>query len=138
MKKNHAIAVKIVNSRKPRKSKVKNPLTMTTTARGFSYTEFPDANGQQCSLQRSSAFGGEGGELIWLGVTNRENSFVVLGRTDEARARNGGWGWQQKSLTTMFPDSDINIPDRMHLNQEQVKKLLPALKYFAKHGELPY
>lgn len=133
----NATAVKITNDRRPRKSKVKNPLKMTTTCRGFALSEFEDNNGQLCSLQRSSAFGGKDGELIWLGVTNRENKFSVLGHSDEARANNGGWGWQEKSLTQMFPDSDINIPDRMHLTQKQVKMLLPALKHFAKTGELP-
>lgn len=131
------LVAKIVNDRKPRKSKVKNPLKMTTTGRGFSYTEFEDANGELCFLQRSSAFGGEGGELIWLGVNNPNNTFKVLGRDDAARARNGGWGWQEKSLNTMFPDSDVLISDRMHLTQKQVKALLPALQHFAKTGELP-
>lgn len=110
---------------------------MTTTCRGFAYGEFTDNNGQSCSLQRSSAFGGKDGELIWLGVNNRGNTFSVCGRSDAARANNGGWGWQEKSLSTMFPDSDINIPDRMHLTQKQVKALLPALQHFAKTGELP-
>ncbi len=110
---------------------------MTKTCRGFAYSEFTDNNGQSCSLQRSSAFGGKDGELIWLGVNNKENNFKVLGHDNEARIRNGGWGWQEKSLTPMFPDSDILIPDRMHLTQKQVKALLPALQHFAKTGELP-
>lgn len=133
----NAIAAKIVNDRKPRKSKVKNPLKMTPTCRGFLRGEFTDANGQSCSLQRSSAFGGKDGELIWLGVNNVKGNFSVLGHDDLARLRNGGWGWQEKCLSTMFPNSDINVPDRMHLTQEQVKMLLPALKYFARTGELP-
>ena len=110
---------------------------MTPTCRGFLRGEFTDANGQSCSLQRSSAFGGEGGELIWLGVNNAKGNFSVLGHNDLARLRNGGWGWQEKCLSTMFPESDVNVPDRMHLNQEQVKALLPALQYFVKTGELP-
>ena len=126
------MSTKTVTKRKP-----KTTLPFTRTCRGFAYGEFTDSNGQLCSLQRSSAFGEKGGELIWLGVTNRESKFSVCGRNDSARVRNGGWGWQEKSLETMFPDSDINIPDRMHLTQKQVKALLPALQHFAKTGELP-
>ncbi len=133
----NATAVKIVNDRKPRKSKVKSPIAMTPTCRGFLRGEFTDANGQSCSIQRSSAFGGADGELIWLGVNNVKGNFSVLGHDDLARLRNGGWGWQEKCLSTMFPDSDINVPDRMHLTQKQVKMLLPALQHFAKTGELP-
>jgi hypothetical protein len=129
--------VQIKNIRKPSKAKVKNPIKMTPTCRGFLRGEFTDANGQSCSLQRSSAFGGKGGELIWLGCNNNDGKFVVLGHDDAARARNGGWGWQEKSLKVMFPNSDIGIADRMHLNQEQVKALLPSLQHFAKTGELP-
>ena len=110
---------------------------MTPTCRGFLRGEFKDSNGQSCSIQKSSAFGGEGGELIWLGVNNPKGDFSVLGHDDLARLRNGGWGWQQKNLSVMFPDSDVNVPDRMHLSQAQVKALLPALKHFAKTGELP-
>jgi hypothetical protein len=135
--KNAIRAVKIVNDQKPSEAKVENPIKMTPTCRGFLRGEFTDANGQSCSLQRSSAFGGEGGELIWLGVNNKGNTFRVLGHSDAARDRNGGWGWQEKSLDVMFPDSDVLVPDRMHLSQKQVKMLLPALQYFAETGELP-
>lgn len=120
------------------KKNVKPELKFTTTCRGFSLSEFKDDNGQQCSLQKSSAMATEPeGERIWLGCDNKKSTFKVMGRSDEARARNGGWGWQEKSLETMFPDSDIVIADRMHLTQKQVKLLLPALKHFAKTGELP-
>ncbi len=135
--KNAIRVVRIKNDRKPRKSKVKNPIKMTPTCRGFLRGEFKDANGQSCSIQKSSAFGGEGGELIWLGVNNPKGDFCVLGHDDAARARNGGWGWQEKNLSVMFPDSDVNVPDRMHLSQAQVKALLPSLQHFAKTGELP-
>jgi hypothetical protein len=136
--KNAIRAVKIVNDRKPRKSKVKSPIEMTPTCRGFLRGEFTDSNGQSCSIQRSSAFDDEfGGALIWLGVNNVKGNFSVLGHSNAARTRNGGWGWQEKCLSTIYPDSDINVPDRMHLSQKQVKALLPALKHFAKTGELP-
>lgn len=114
-----------------------NPIKMEPTRRGFLRGEFKDASGQSCSLQRSSSFGDSGGQLIWLGVNNPNGNFSVLGNDDAARERNGGWGWQEKCLSTMFPDSDISVPDRMHLNQEQVKALLPALQHFAETGELP-
>jgi hypothetical protein len=132
--------VKIVNDRKPRKgpkSAAKSSIGLTPTARGFLRGEFKDANGESCSIQKSSAFGEEGGELIWLGVNNSKGNFNVLGRDDEARALTGGWGWQEKSLAQMFPNCDVNVPDRMHLTQKQVKDLLPILQHFVKTGELP-
>ncbi len=114
------------------------PLPLKLTPRGFAYGEFTDKYGQRCSLQKSSRIAnGPGDECIWLGVHNSNGAFKVLGHTDEARARNGGWGWQNKSLSDLFPDSDICVPDRMHLTREMVKMLLPALQHFVKTGELP-
>lgn len=114
------------------------PLPMERTSRGFAYGSFVDKYGQECSLQKSSRMAdGPGDECIWLGVNNNRGEFKVLGHSDAARARNGGWGWQDKCLAEMFPDSDVCVPDRMHLTQEMVKMLLPALQHFAKTGELP-
>lgn len=95
-----------------------------TTARGFQIDTFEDANGVECSLQESSAMHDEG--LIWLGA--REIGLK--------RLRNG---WHDVPLPGR--DEDPNTAylanTRMHLTQSQVRRLLPALTYFAEHGVLP-
>lgn len=93
------------------------------TNRGFGVYEFNDQYGSACSIQESSC----GSEAkIWVGVNTVIPQKCIPGR-----------GW-----VNLVSDSDINDPNtlasgRMHLNQKQVKDMLPLLKYFAKHGCLP-
>ena len=120
----------------PKKSSIK----FERTNRGFALSHFIDKYGQDCSLQESSIFADKDGACIWFGVNNTKGKFHVMPTliSKEKREALGlHFGWNVKSLSTMFPDCDVNTPDRMHLSQKMVKQLLPALQYFAKHGRLP-
>ncbi len=89
------------------------------TERGFKYYEFKDGNGAFCSLQESSAARDEG--LIWFGM-DKEYDGSPVGKF-------------------MPPDQihpeGVHLGARMHLEQSQVKELLPLLVFFVKYGELP-
>lgn len=96
----------------------KPKLKFRPTNRGFMQGKFIDLYGAKCSLQESSL---ATQACIWLGVDEPEVKVLVP-----------NVGWQ-----------DVPIPHgalrsgRMHLTQKMVKKLLPALQYFAKTGYLP-
>ena len=120
--------------------KKKSPLKFGLTNRGFALSHFTDKYGQNCSLQESSIFADKDGACIWFGCNNPDGKFTVLPQlTTDAKRQALGLhpGWNEKSLKEMFPDCDVNTPDRMHLSQKMVKQLLPALKHFAKTGRLP-
>ena len=92
---------------------------MEKTERGFSINEFTDSYGESCSIQKSSA---AMEDLIWLGIDNPKLTIFE----DE----NMG-----KYLITDMPKT-FSVSTRMHLNQEQVKYLLPMLQKFVETGEL--
>lgn len=77
------------------------------TARGFKRIEFDDENGSHCSLQESSL---AKPAAIRFGV-------------DE--------------IGPLMDSRHYGVQLRMHLSQAQVRKLLPALQYFAETGYLP-
>jgi hypothetical protein len=79
------------------------------TERGFRLITFRDRYNQPCSLQESS-LATQG--CVWFGVDARLNL-----NTGE-----------------LLEDSDNH---RMHLTQGQVAELLPYLKHFVEHGDLP-
>ena len=93
------------------------PPVLQTTNRGFSYIEFEDVYGLACSLQKSSS-GNE--DCIWLGISKPEVKHLVP-----------GLGWK----TFHIPEHAL-ISSRMHLNQEQVKMLMPYLQRFVETGDL--
>lgn len=94
-------------------------MKFTETVRGFSYAEFKDSNGEVCTLQESSS----NEPRIWLGA--KEVSVKYLNN-----------GWKELDIPALVGEDFVGN-QRMHLNQEQVKNLLPILQYFAEHGELP-
>ena len=59
--------------------------------------------------------------------------FSILPHSGEAQTRHGV-GWKDLSLKDLYPDCDINIPDRMHLTKKQARKLIPLLQNFVKTG----
>ena len=87
------------------------------TNRGFDLLSFTDRYEDKCSLQKSSlAFE----DCIWLGINDIEPMHLVQGE-----------GWMP------FPiPEDVRINGRMHLTQEQVRKLLPYLQKFVETGEI--
>lgn len=92
-------------------------MNIVKTSRGFSITSFIDSYGEQCSIQKSSNMSDD---FIWIGIDKPKP--IILGRD----------GWTEIQL----PNGALII-GRMHLNRGQVKMILPALMYFALHGELP-
>jgi len=108
---------------------------------GFAYDEFEDKYGERCIIKKSSIVSTcPNDECIWLGVLNREGMIRIFPREpvnpNEGQAK-FGFGPQEKCLYDLLPGCDIEIPSRMHLSQEMVKMLLPALIHFAETGELP-
>lgn len=94
-------------------------MQLRPTNRGFSYAEFKDSNGETCTLQESSSYE----PRIWLGA--KEVSVKYLKN-----------GWRELDIPALTGEDFVGN-QRMHLNQSQVKELLPYLQYFAEHGELP-
>ncbi|OWZ90396.1 hypothetical protein B9J07_27815 [Sinorhizobium sp. LM21] len=89
-----------------------------TTARGFTKASFTDRYGEKCSLQKSSL---ATEDAIWFGIDDPKPLILVQNE-----------GWKEAPL----PEG-ASIGGRMHLTQDQVKALLPALTHFAETGELP-
>ena len=81
------------------------------TNRGFSIFSFKDSYGYDCSIQESSS---ASEPKIWLGIDNAKIT--------------------TKDGSPIDSENMITF-SRMHLNQEQVKKLLPLLENFADTGD---
>ncbi len=86
------------------------------TQRGFGIYEFKDKYGKECSIQKSSL---ATEDAIWLGIDDPEP--MIFGKN----------GWEKYPIP-----EEVSMPTRMHLTQEQVKKILPVLQHFVKTGEL--
>lgn len=98
---------------------------MKTTNRGFDIHEFKDRYGEKCSIQKSSL---ATEDCIWLGI---DEPTVKVMASAYPQIPSDGTGW------VVFPiPKDASISSRMHLSQEQVRKLLPMLTKFAETGEL--
>lgn len=87
------------------------------TNRGFSLIEFEDTYKDKCSIQKSS-YGSE--PRIWFGIDDANPQICIQG---------------QGFVPYKLPE-EVHLTTRMHLNQEQVKQLLPILERFAKTGNL--
>lgn len=95
------------------------------TNRGFTYGDFTDAYGKECSLQESSLAAEEG--HVWFGCDE-----IELKRFEP------GKGWTDVDLRMDGPNGvNHSANTRMHLSQSMVRELLPALQYFAETGRLP-
>lgn len=94
----------------------------TPNRRDEHFGEFEDCNGVACYLQDSSALPHEEGDsMIWFGVEEAEPQRMIPGK-----------GW-----TPVLFSTDVMFTTQMHLNQDQVAALIPALQYFVKRGRLP-
>jgi hypothetical protein len=102
------------------------------TQRGFSYTNFKDRNGRACSIQRSSVADDEG--VIWFGCDDIGRKKFTPNKIE------GGGKWEDVPTPSggcIHGEISYIANTRMHLNQSQVKELLPILQHFAETGELP-
>jgi hypothetical protein len=96
------------------------------TERGFDLINFVDRYDNECSLQKSSlAFE----EAIWLGVDDPDPKIMASQVTLREEPKRTGW------VKYPLPEG-VHCTTRMHLTQEQVKKLLPHLKKFVETGEI--
>lgn len=98
----------------------------TTTTRGFRLDEFTDRYGERCSLQESSL---ASEAAIWFG-------------TEGKVSRMGPHGWEHFTPEDFaeefgYPGQSVLVCSRMHLTQDMVRDLLPALQHFAETGCLP-
>lgn len=102
---------------------------MAKTDRGFEIAEFKDRYDTKCSLQESSL---ATEAAIWLGVDDADPQIMA---TDAIKlgiptCRTTGW--------VPYPiPKEVLLSTRMHLTQDDVLNLLPALIYFVEHGHLP-
>ncbi len=104
------------------------PVESTKTARGFRLDEFTDRYGEKCSLQKSSL---ASEAAIWFGTEGRV-------------CRMGPNGWEEfapeefgQAFGNPGLENQVLVKSRMHLTQDMVRELLPALQHFAETGELP-
>lgn len=82
-------------------------LTFEKNCRGFRIARFQDANGDDASIQESSAIA-DPEALVWLGQQH-----------------------------TKCKDCGCEMPSRMHLTQSMAAALIPALQHFVETGDLP-
>lgn len=93
------------------------PIEVSTTERGRTILYFKDRDGYGCSLQKSST---DTEPRIWFGITKAHPVYPT---------ESGEW--------LPYPLApDVDVPTRMHMNQEQVVRLLPYLEHFVRTGEL--
>lgn len=85
--------------------------------KGFESWKFTDTENNACSLQRSPFLPKP---RIFLGINKVEAKYLVPGQ-----------GWKVYRLPEHF-----QLNGRMHLDQDQIRALLPHLQKFADTGEL--
>ena len=95
-------------------------LKKTKTERGFDLIQFNDLDDAKCNIQESSS-----ADAIWIGIEDVDPKILA------SKTPQGGTGWVKYDI----PD-DVLFTKRMHLNREQVKKLLPILQEFVDTGKL--
>lgn len=98
------------------------------TQRGFSLIEFKDRYGSKCSIQKSSL---AEEDAIWFGIDDPDPKIMACNAIKEGIYTNQTTGW----IPYPIPE-DVLIHTRMHLSQDDVKKLLPILQKFVKTGEI--
>lgn len=101
----------------------------TKTQRGFEITEFEDTYGAKCSLQMSSS---AMENKIWFGVNDADPQIMAsLAHQHGIEVKGEVSGWVEYPIP-----NEVSLNTRMHLNVEQVEKLLPYLKRFIETGYL--
>ena len=98
------------------------------TERGFAYVTFNDRYNTACSIQKSSL---ATEDAIWLGVNNA-NPIIMA---SQAKA----FGIETDKTTGWVPypiPKEVLLSTSMHLNVEDVEKLIPILQNFVETGEV--
>jgi len=95
-----------------------------TTNRGFPYYDFEDARGNKCSIQESS---NAMEQRIWFGADE-----IGLKKFTPKQGL-----WEDIELEQDHPHGIVHVANnRMELNRETVKTLIPLLQKFVDTGEL--
>lgn len=98
------------------------------TNRGFDIIVFSDIYGEKCSIQKSSI---ATDEAIWIGIDNANPKIMA------SQAKSLGVDTEETTGWISYPiPNEVLMTTRMHLNREQVKKLLPVLSKFVETGEI--
>ena len=103
-------------------------LEFEQTPRGFAIAGFKDRYGADCSIQESSL---AEEAAIWLGVDNSDPRIMASQAAEYGLHTDKTSGW----IPYPIP-KDVLLTTRMHLTQDMVASLLPALQSFAATGEL--
>lgn len=99
------------------------------TCRGFSFYEFEDRNNYKCTIQKSSI---ATENAIWLGLESASPMLLHGDATKLGIDHNKSSGWVEYPIP-----EEVTLNTRMHLNQDQARKLGKMLIHFADSGELP-
>lgn len=98
------------------------PSEAENTPRGFSYVQFKDLNGVECTIQESSL---ALEDAIWIGANKIGLKEFVANRQPSA--------WQDVALEQTYEHHYI-ANNRMHLTRDQVAALIPVLQRFVDTG----
>lgn len=101
-----------------------------TTDRGFSLLEFEDLYGVRCSIKASSL---ADAAAIWVGVDDPDPKIMATDAHKIGILTDKNCGWIPYSLP-----EQVMVNTHMHLTQDQVRQVLPALQHFAETGDLDY
>lgn len=104
-------------------------ISNSKTHRGFALGKFDDLYGAKCSIQKSSL---AADDAIWLGIDSPEPKIMASQAAKHGVATAVLTGW----VPYPIPDG-VLLTTRMHLDRQQVAKLLPLLQHFVDTGELP-
>lgn len=98
------------------------------TTRGFDIIKFKDWYGENCSVQKSSLFEED---CIWLGINDANPQIMA------SQAKLFGVETEETTGWVSYPvPKEVLMTTRMHLNRNQVSKLLPILQKFVDTGEI--
>jgi len=98
------------------------------TNRGFKVIEFLDRYDVKCSIQKSSI---ATEDCIWFGVNNCKPKILATEAHQFGIITKETTGWVGYPIPP-----EVLLTKRMHLNVEQVKKLIPILQKFVETGEV--
>ena len=99
-----------------------------TTDRGCSIIQLKDLYGQGFSIQKSSL---ATDDAIWFGIDDADPKILAsqVGKINPETGEISGW------VKFDIPE-DVLLNTRMHLNREQVAKLIPILQTFVDTGDI--
>lgn len=104
-------------------------MKIETTQRGFDYAEFKDSYGVKCSLQKSSS---AMVDRIWFGIDDVNPIIMAVDAIGLGLSTGGEkTGW----VPFKIPD-EVQLSARMHLSQDDLFELMPALTEFLDTGDL--